>query len=800
MNSQVIDRTNEILLESRDRLNRRTDAMFGVLFVVQLIGCIAAALIFTPKTWAGAQGSTHIHVWAGLGLGTLLCAMPMYLILVHRGQVLTRYGIVIAQMLYSSLLIHLTGGRIETHFHLFGSLAFIAFYRDWKLLIPATIIISADHLLRAIYWPESIFGVLSASPWRALEHAGWVVFEDVFLITGCIFSAQEMQKISESQAKLEFVNTETEQIVAERTKELRSRGEELARSEERFRLAVQGSQHGLWDWDLSKEKMYYAPRWKELVGCQEHEISDSMDEWFSRIVSEQLTRFYQDLHMLRKGVIETLDTELEMMHADGTTRWMLCRATAERDDEGNATRLAGSMADISELKLAQERLRQLAHHDRLTGLPNRGVFVNQVDIELQLAKKNPGYRFAVLFGDFDGFKIINDSLGHAFGDSMLIHAGEMLLSHVKDTDVVSRFGGDEFAVLLRDVEDDEAERIAQRLVDSFRDPYQINEHEISSTLSLGLVVNGGEHGSADDLLRDADAAMYQAKNAGKSRWQLFDESMHQAAMKRLDIERELRRATASEETMNREFKLLYQPIVDLDCGQIAGFEALIRWEHPEMGLIEPDQFVAIAEDIGAIIPIGEWTLRVACEQVAEWRKDFGDDQRLYMNVNLSRRQLVHTELIPLLERTIEETGVRPEDLKLEITETTVMDARVDAVKIMRRIRALGIELAIDDFGTGHSSLSCLRDFPIQVLKIDRAFMLNMSNHREFCALVHAIVTLAHNFDLQVVAEGIEDQDQISQLQTMDCSYAQGYFFSRPVDAAAATLLLRDGLSFSRLAA
>jgi len=800
VNSQVIDRTNEILLESRDRLNRRTDAMFGVLFVVQLIGCIAAALIFTPKTWAGAQGSTHIHVWAGLGLGTLLCAMPMYLILVHRGQVLTRYGIVIAQMLYSSLLIHLTGGRIETHFHLFGSLAFIAFYRDWKLLIPATIIISADHLLRAIYWPESIFGVLSASPWRALEHAGWVVFEDVFLITGCIFSAQEMQKISESQAKLEFVNTETEQIVAERTKELRSRGEELARSEERFRLAVQGSQHGLWDWDLSKEKMYYAPRWKELVGCQEHEISDSMDEWFSRIVSEQLTRFYKDLHMLRNGVIKTLDTELEMMHADGTTRWMLCRATAERDEEGNATRLAGSMADISELKIAQERLRQLAHHDRLTGLPNRGVFVSQVDKELSVAKKNPGYRFAVLFGDFDGFKIINDSLGHAFGDSMLIHAGEMLLSHVKDTDVVSRFGGDEFAVLLRDVEDDEAERIAQRLVDSFRDPYEINEHEISSTLSLGLVVNGGEHGSADDLLRDADAAMYQAKNAGKSRWQLFDESMHQAAMKRLDIERELRRATASEETMNREFKLLYQPIVDLDCGQIAGFEALIRWEHPEMGLIEPDQFVGIAEDIGAIIPIGEWTLRVACEQVVEWRKEFGDVQRLYMNVNLSRRQLVHTELISLLEQTIKETGVRPEDLKLEITETTVMDARVDAVKIMRRIRALGIELAIDDFGTGHSSLSCLRDFPIQVLKIDRAFMLNMSNHREFCALIHAIVTLAHNFNLQVVAEGIEDQDQISQLQTMDCSYAQGYFFSRPVDAAAATLLLRDGLSYSRLAA
>lgn len=800
MHSPILDRTNQILTETQNQLNRRTDSMFGVLFVIQLMGCIITALVFTPRTWAGDQSSVHIHVWAGLGLGTLLCAMPIYLVLFHRGQTFTRYGIVVAQMLYSSLLIHLSGGRIETHFHLFGSLAFIAFYRDWRLFIPATLIITVDHLTRAIYWPESVFGVLVASPWRAIEHAGWVLFEDIFLIIGCIFSAREMVKISSTQAKLEYSNSQTEQIVAERTQELRTRGEELARSEERFRLAVQGSQDGLWDWDLKNNTVYYAPRWKELLGCEEHEISDSLVEWFSRIVSEQLARFYQDMNMLRSGEIKRLDTELEIMHADGNTRWMLCRATAERDANGNATRLAGSMADISDLKHAQERLRQLAHHDRLTGLPNRGMFITAIDEELRLAKKDPGYQFAVLFGDFDGFKIINDSLGHAFGDSMLIHAGGMLSSHVMNTDVVSRFGGDEFAVLLRNVKNRDAENIAQRLVDSFSQPYEIDEHEITSTLSLGLVVNGSNHESADDMLRDADAAMYQAKNSGKSRWQLFDESMHKAAMKRLDLERELRRATSTMQTMDHEFKLLYQPIIDLESGEIAGFEALVRWEHPVLGLIQPDQFIPVAEDIGSIILLGEWTLRVACEQVVRWREEFGQEKRVYVNVNLSRRQLAHNGLIPLLKNTIRETGVRPEDLKLEITETTVMDARVDVIQIMNRIRSLGIELAIDDFGTGHSSLSCLRDFPIQVLKIDRAFMLNMSNHREFCALVHAIVSLAHNFDLQVVAEGIEDYTQVSQLQAMDCSYAQGYFFSRPVDSESATKLLRDGLSSDRIAA
>ena len=800
MNSQITKRANQILALNQDQLYRRTDAMFGILFVVQLIGCILTALILTPKTWAGDQSSIHIHVWTGLGLGSLLCLMPIFLVLFYRGHVFTRYGIVIAQMLYSSLLIHLSGGRIETHFHLFGSLAFIAFYRDWRLLIPATAIITVDHLIRAMYWPESVFGILTSSPWRAIEHAGWVLFEDIFLVIGSIYAIREMKEISFTQAELEYSKSQTEQIVAERTHELRTRGEELARSEERFRLAVRGSQDGLWDWDLTKNTVYYAPQWKELVGCEDHEISDSLDEWVSRIVSEQLKRFYKDMHMLRNGVIKTLDVELEMMHTDGNTRWMLCRATAERDADGNATRLAGSMADISDLKHAQERLRQLAHHDRLTGLPNRGVFMTHIDEELQHMKQDPDYRFAVLFGDFDGFKIINDSLGHAFGDSMLIHAGEMLSSHVMDSDVVSRFGGDEFAVLLKNVNNRDAEKIAQRLVDSFRKPYEIEEHEITSTLSLGLVVSGRGYESAGDILRDADAAMYQAKHQGKSRWKLFDESMHKAAMVRLDLENDLRRATASMEAMTNEFRLLYQPIIDLSTGNIAGFEALVRWDHPELGLIQPDQFISVAEDIGTIIPIGEWTLRVACEQAVRWRKEFGDDKPLYVNVNLSRRQLVHTELISLLKNTIQQTGIRPEDLKLEITESTAMDARFDAIEIMKRIRALGIDLAIDDFGTGHSSLSCLRDFPIQVLKIDRAFMLNMNNHREFCALVHAIVTLAHNFDLQVVAEGIEDLDQVIQLQSMDCSFAQGYYFSRPVDSASATNLLRNGLDSMPLAA
>lgn len=801
MQAWTSDRAQELFLDAQRRVHRRTDAMFGILFVVQFFGAIVAALVLTPRTWAGSESTVHIHVWAGLLLGALLCLMPLTLIAFRRGEAVTRYTIAVAQMLFSALLIHLTGGRIETHFHIFGSLAFLAFYRDWRLLVPATTVIAADHLLRGVFWPESVFGVLVSSPWRAFEHAGWVVFEDLFLAASCVVSRREMVAIAESQAQLETAYQGTELKVQERTAELTAQAESLARSEERFRLAVQGSQHGIWDWNLQTNEVYYATRWKQLVGCREDEIGTAPEEWFERIASGHLTKFDQAIAALSRGETGLLDIELEMTHADGNIRWMLCRATAHQDEHGNVTRLAGSLADISELKAAQERLRVLAHHDRLTGLPNRGVFTERVSYALSCAKRDPSRNFAVLFGDFDGFKNVNDCLGHAIGDAMLIRASECFRSMLREGDTVARMGGDEFALLLEDVPSlDLALETAQRLIDSFREPYSLRGHEVISTLSLGLVLSGPKYESAEAMLRDADAAMYQAKTTGKNCVQIFDEKMHEAAMRRLDTERELRAATRDFDAMDKEFRLQYQPIVGLADGRIAGFEALVRWDHPISGMVPPDRFIPIAEDAGMIIPLGEWTLYRACEQAVIWRENLGPSRPFKVNVNLSRRQLMQPDLIAILQRVIEQTGIRPADLALELTETSMMDDRFDAVEIMNRIRDLGIGLAMDDFGTGHSSLSCLRQFPMQTLKIDRAFLLTLTEKREFSAVVQAIITLADNLNMSVVAEGVEDDAQLVQLQAMECGYAQGFYFSRPVDAIDATRLLDGGLELPGLRA
>lgn len=801
MQAMTSDRAQELFHEAERRVYRRTDLLFGVLFGVQLIGAVVAALVLTPRTWAGSESSVHIHVWAGLLLGALLCLMPLVLIVFRRGEAVTRYTIAVAQVLFSALLIHLTGGRIETHFHIFGSLAFLAFYREWRVLVPATVVIAVDHLFRGIFWPESVFGVLVASPWRAFEHAGWVIFEDIFLAASCVMSRREMMAIARSQAQLEQAYQETEQKVQERTAELSAQAESLARSEERFRIAVQGSQHGIWDWDLQTNSVYYAPQWKQLVGCSDESIGTSPDEWFGRIASGHLTKFHDAITELGEGETELLDIELEMTHADGHLRWMLCRATAHQDEHGKVTRLAGSLADITELKAAQERLRVLAHHDRLTGLPNRAVFTERVSYALACAKRDPSRNFAVLFGDFDGFKNVNDCLGHAVGDAMLIRAAECFRSMLRDVDTVARMGGDEFAIILDDIQrPEDAVETAERLIDSFREPYSLKGHEVISTLSLGLVMSGPKYESAEAMLRDADAAMYQAKTSGKSRVQIFDEKMHEAAMRRLDTERELRAATRDFAAMDREFRLQYQPIVELADGRIAGFESLVRWDHPISGMISPDRFVPIAEDAGMIIPLGEWTLHRACEQAVIWRRNLGPSRPFKVNVNLSRRQLMQPDLIPMLQRVIEQTGVRPADLVLELTETSMMDSRIDAVKIMNKIRDLGVGMAMDDFGTGHSSLSCLRQFPIQTLKIDRAFLLTITEKREFSAVVQAIVTLAYNLNLNVVAEGVENDAQLVQLQAMECGCAQGFYFSRPVDAMDATQLLDGGLRLPGLKA
>jgi diguanylate cyclase (GGDEF)-like protein/PAS domain S-box-containing protein len=556
----------------------------------------------------------------------------------------------------------------------------------------------------------------------------------------------------------------------------------LKESEQRYALAVHGSNEGLWDWDLTTDKVYYAPRWKELMGLSEDEVGDRPDEWISRITSGCLARFHASLTEHINGETERFDIELEVQHADGATRWMLCRAAAVRGEDRNAIRIAGSLADITDLKYAQNELHSMAHHDQLTGLANRALFTDRLNHAIARAKRNPDYQYAVLFLDFDRFKVINDSLGHSMGDRLLAGMADRILAGVGKADTVARFGGDEFVILMAGVRGvADAQELSTRLLGALSEPFDFDACEVVSTASIGVVEGAGNYRNADEVIRDADTAMYQAKAGGRARYCLFDSQMHSQAVRRMKLEQDLRQSNFDE-----QFRAYYQPIIDLESGETAGFEALLRWEHPEHGQIQPGEFIEIAEESGLIVELGEWVLVEACKQMVSWRSQFSDALDMSINVNLSRRQLLHADLLKTIQNALDKTGLPASALKLEVTEGTVMDSQCSIVSMMEQIRDLGVRLAMDDFGTGHSSLSCLHQFPIDQLKIDRGFIVNMQEHREFAAVMDAIITLAHFLHLEVVAEGIENADQLAQLQAMDCKFGQGFYFAKPMPPQAAT--------------
>lgn len=565
-----------------------------------------------------------------------------------------------------------------------------------------------------------------------------------------------------------------------KTNELR-----LEESERRFKIAVNGSRDGIWDWNLLTDRVYYAPQWKTMLGIEADNISDRPDEWISRIDQRDISTFMQEFDEHLSGQDETFEVELRMNHKSGDTVWMLCRGAVVRDEAGRAIRVAGSMADITEIKQAQDELRRLAEHDRLTGLPNRELLNARLSEALRRGKADPGYKFAVLFFDFDRFKIINDSLGHGVGDALLTDIARQFEQNLREGDTASRFGGDEFVVLLNDLTDyNEAFATADRLLDIFAKPHNLLGNSVTSTASIGLVTNESAYTTAEEMLRDADAAMYQAKEAGKARVVVFDQQMYQDALSTLQLEADLRFALE-----RGELRLVYQPIISLEAGEILGFEALLRWEHPTRGNISPADFIPIAEDTGLIVPIGEWVMRQACEQLHRWNNEDRPELPVSVNVNLSMRQVCNPGIFELIKQVIDDTGIDPQHLKFEITESTIIDDRHDMIPLLKQIRGLGIKLAMDDFGTGHSSLGNLHLLPIDILKIDQSFIKSMSANRELAAVMQAIITLAHELGMQTVAEGIETADQLVMLQTLDCNFGQGYYFRKPLTPEAATRYL-----------
>lgn len=443
---------------------------------------------------------------------------------------------------------------------------------------------------------------------------------------------------------------------------------------------------------------------------------------------------------------------------------------------------------------ALERLVHQASHDALTGLPNRTNFSNLLSESIETAREKGKFDFAVLFLDLDRFKIINDSLGHVVGDKLLVGIAERIKACVRPHDFVSRFGGDEFTVLLKKIATvADAVEVAERLQSRLAIPFLLDGYEVFTSSSIGITFADNDQRKPEDFLRDADSAMYRAKAAGKARYEVFNREMHVRNVNLLQIENDLRRAIE-----RNEFQVYYQPIIDLETEELCEFEALIRWNHPEHGLISPNDFIPVAEESGLIVPIGKWILEESCRQIADWQKTFPSHNQLMISVNLSAKQLMHPDLTQQVRDIIENNGLAPRCLKLEVTETTVMENAELAFEILSELCALGVHISSDDFGTGYSSLSYLHRFPFERLKIDRTFVGKMDTDAKSEEIVRSIITLGQNLHLEVVAEGVETESQLKLLRSLNCRIGQGYLFSKPLNAEYAQKLLENGLQRNNL--
>jgi diguanylate cyclase (GGDEF)-like protein/PAS domain S-box-containing protein len=585
---------------------------------------------------------------------------------------------------------------------------------------------------------------------------------------------KDAANLADANAILEREITERKQVEAA-----------LRESEERYTLAVQGANDGLWDWNLKTGAIFFSSRWKTMIGYRDDEITNRPEEWLERVHPDDRNHLQEDIAAHLAGQTAHLESEYRILHLDGAYRWMLCRGFAVRDLTGKAYRMAGSQTDISLRKIIEERLVHDALHDALTGFPNRALFMDRLAQAIQHTKRHAGQPvYAVLFLDLDRFKVVNDSLGHAAGDQFLITVAQLLKECLRSADTIARLGGDEFAIVLHEIEDvNDAVQVAERMLHALANPLSLNGRTVAASTSIGIAMGNGNE-QPEEILRDADTAMYRAKSLGRARYAIFDPSMHARAMALLQMESDLRHALECE-----EFEVYYQPIISISSGEIIGAEALVRWWHPQRGTIPPAEFIPIAEETGLIIPIGEWILRNACAQARTWRA--AGYLQFRISVNFSARQFQDINLPNLIRQALQDTELPAAALDVEITEGIAMQDINATVQILRELNAMGIRISLDDFGNGYSALGYLRRYPIHTLKIDRSFVQDVSRDSDNAAITAAIIAVAHQLDLMVVAEGVETEEQLAFLRSLGCDAIQGFLFSRAVPASELSRLLQE---------
>jgi len=573
---------------------------------------------------------------------------------------------------------------------------------------------------------------------------------------------------------------------------------DAARREELFRIVAENAADMIALVDTKGHRLYNSPAYHKILGYSPEELAKT--PVFEQIHPEDRFKVLEAAREARTtGVGKKL--EYRIRHKNGTWRVLESSATTIKNAKGDVEKLVIVNRDVTDRKRAEEQLEHNSFHDTLTGLPNRRLFLDRLQHSFVRAQRNPLYQYAVLFLDVDGFKGFNDTMGPAVGDQVIIQIGHRLAASLRNDDtvarpkgqlpipdaVLSRLGGDEFTILLEGIKDpSDALRVAQRIQTAVSAPFTVEGRSIVATASVGIALSATTHERAEDFLQDADVAMRRAKALGGSRCEVFDETLHTRAVNRLKLETELR--TAIE---HNQFRLCYQPIIHLETKQITGFEALVRWQHPEQGLISPYKFIEVAENVGLLVAIGKWVMREACQQLQTWRSRYPSFGDLNMTVNISARQFAHPHLVADIRATVQETAVDPSRLQLEVTESDAMADPKLTSEVFSQLKHLGVRVSIGDFGTGHSSLSWLRRLPIDELKIDRSLIGSMPTDRCSCDIVQLILTVARDLKLKVIAQGVEALIHLDRLRKLGCEYGQGYYFSQPLESEKAEQLLKQ---------